>query len=199
MNKKNKIDDMFLVDNGTGFYICRGWVILEKLILLLLDVSVLVGLFLGFDELGRYLAEKNFILEGVFNSDILYSVFLLPMLYTLKESGSDLFSSAFVKAQKTDDAITVKTGWLNKHYDKLFMKDVNNAEVYKSFGGSVFGYYTLVLYALGGNVSIPYIKENEHNTILIKNIMSKIKENQAVNRLPNTKCSEDKNVINNAD
>lgn len=175
---KGEIDSLFTDSSGEKFNIRRKLVLVENILHFGVRLFWLVLAFLGFDALGGYLAKEHIILNGVFNSDLLYSIFLIPALYELKNSFHGFFESCFVVASKNQDSITVKRGWVAKNYDKLFIKEINNAEVYKTFIGAWFGYFQLVLYAVGGVISIPYIKDDEHNNKLISDIMDQIKQNQ---------------------
>ncbi len=175
---EGKIDSLFTDLDGYAFNIRRIYGLLGNILLLATKLFWLGSAFWGFDALGRYLAKERIILEGVFNSDLLYSIFLIPALYALKNSFHGFFESCFVVASKNQSSITVRRGWIAKSYDKLFTKEINNAEVYKTFWGACFGYFQIVLYAVGGVISIPYIKDDEHNHKLIADIMEQIKNNQ---------------------
>lgn len=175
---EGKIDRLFTDLDGEKFHIRRKLVLVENALHFIMRLFWLALAFWGFDALGRYLAKEHIILKGVFNSDLLYSIFLIPALYALKNSFHGFFESCFVVASKNQNSITVKRGWVAKSYDKLFIKEINNAEVYKTFWGACFGYFQIVLYAVGGVISIPYIKDDEHNNKLIADIMEQIKTNQ---------------------
>lgn len=88
------------------------------------------------------------------------------------------FDSCFVKAQISENCITVKRGFLFTKYDKLYLRDVNNIEYYRSLGGKLFGYGQVDFYAIGGILNLPYVKDSEHNFNIIKGIIKNIQNNQ---------------------
>ena len=119
---------------------------------------------------GGYLTKHEVLQQGGFNSDVLFSVFVLPLLYSLKDV-KNCFSSLFVKVWKEDSALTVRRGFFTNKYDKLYFKDVNNVELYQSFGGKIFKYSTVDLYAFGGFLSLPYLKDTRKNREVIALLM----------------------------
>ena len=68
------------------------------------------------------------------------------------------------------------------YYDKLYIKDINNIELYRSLGGKIYGYCTLNFYAIGGMVQIPYVKDNTHNAKIIKHIIEAAEQNQKIEK-----------------
>ena len=107
----------------------------------------------------------------------MYSIFLIPLFIYIKDF-NDIFDSLFTKAIFNEKFITVKKGFLYKHYDKLYIKNLNNIELHRSFFGKIFGYCRLDFYAIGGFVSIPFVKDTPHNAQLIKNLMKQTEKNQ---------------------
>lgn len=122
----------------------------------------------------NYLGKLNF--EN-FNSEMLYSIFVIPLFLSLRRY-LGMFESCFVSVKMEETCITLKRGFLYTKYDKLYLKDINNIELYRSFCGKIFGYSHMDLYAMGGYVQLPYIKNTKNNFKLIQKIMKKIQENQ---------------------
>lgn len=161
--------DLLFASKGKDFDIQKKqWI--EELINCICSIAGLVVLYLLINKLG----ELNF--EN-FNSEILYSIFVIPLLLSLTQY-LDMFDSCFVSVKMEETCITVKRGLLYTKYDKLYLKDINNIELYRSILGKVFGYSHMNLYAMGGSVQLPYIKNTKNNFKLIQKIMKIIQENQ---------------------
>jgi len=150
---------------------------IEELVRLSFIVLVLIGLFVIFNKIGNFLYKIDILSNFSYHTDYLYSIFILPLIYYLKDI-VNAFDSLFVIAIIKDNCLTVKRGLLFTKYDKLYLKDVNNIEYYRTLGGKIFGYGQLDLYAIGGILSLPFVKDNKHNFIIIKNIIKQVKRNQ---------------------
>ena len=92
-----------------------------------------------------------------------------------------MFTSCFAEAMIKDSYISVKHGLLYTKYDKLYLTDLNNIELYRSLCGKIFGYSTLELYAFGGYVCLPYLKNTKNNFKIIKKLMEQTQNNQKRN------------------
>jgi len=142
----------------------------EEIIKIILRIVLIASLFFLFNFLGESLVKHKKLIEGGFNSDLLFSLFVLPLLYSLKDI-KDCFESCFVKIWISDNYITVKRGFLNKKYDKLYIDDVNNIEMTQTLGGKYLKYLTIDLYALGGFLRMPYLADTEKNFKAISELM----------------------------
>lgn len=161
--------DLLFISKGKDFDIQRKqWI--EEFINCFCTIFGIYILYLIINKLGELKFEN-------FNSEILYSIFVIPLLLSLVQY-LDMFDSCFVSVKMEETCITVKRGLLYTQYDKLYLKDINNIELYRSIFGKVFGYSHVDLYAMGGYVRLPYIKNTRNNFKLIQNIMQKIQENQ---------------------
>ena len=148
----------------------------EEIIKLIGKILLVCILFWGLNFIGKYLASHKDLLQDNFDSSILFSIFVLPLLYSLKDV-KDSFGSLFVKIWKDKTSITVRRGLLWVKYDKLYLKDLNNIEMYQSIGGQIAGYCSLDLYAVGGVVSLPYLKDTDKNRKVVYKLMDKAKKN----------------------
>ena len=144
-------------------------------------------LFCILNIIGEKLAQNNFFIQGGFNSDILYSVLVLPLLYSLKDAKA-CFESVFIKVWKGPGYITVKRGLLNIGYDKLYIDEINNIELTRSFCGKFGHYCSIDLYAMGGFLRIPYLKENKENFKVIEELMTIIQHNNDKGITPSNKA-----------
>lgn len=149
---------------------------LEELLKIFVKVMCIFLLFLLVNKFGEYLTEQNVLQQSGFNSDVLFSVFVLPLLYSLKDV-RDCFGSLFVKVWQDETSITVKRGLFWNKYDKLYLKDLNNIELYQSLCGKIWKYCSLDLYAVGGILSIPYLKYTNKNKKVVSELMEKASKN----------------------
>ena len=171
---KNKISyklDKLFFNKGPHFDI-RRIQCFENIFTLIFKISLLYFCFNLYDWIGNKWLKD-------FQSNDLYSIFIIPLLYSLKDY-TNMFNSCFVEAIVTNDYISVKQGFLYKKYDKLYLKDLNNIELYRSLFGKLFGYGTLELYAFGGYVCVPYIKNTKNNFKIIRKLIKNIKTNQKI-------------------
>ncbi len=172
MKKRNNLYDLDLLffHKGINFDIQKKqWC--EEFVNCLLKVGLLIILFNIFDFIGKCYK---------FNTDYLYSVFFIPLFLSLKDY-KQMFTSCFAEAMIKDSYISVKHGLLYTKYDKLYLKDLNNIELYRSLCGKIFGYSTLELYAFGGYVCLPYLKNTKNNFKIIKKLMEQTQNNQKRN------------------
>jgi|GEM_PF-5844607 len=112
--------------------------------------------------------------------DTLFSILLLPILLILK-NGHVLLEPFTIRAYLTRDDVTVRSGLLTRKSDKLKIETLENIELVKTPLGricSVFGkgYGTLNLYAYGGTVIMPYLKNPEVVQKDIEEILNEIKQ-----------------------
>lgn len=142
----------------------------EELVKIAFKIFLLISSFFVFNYLGESLAKHKLLIEGGFNSDILFSFFVLPLLYSLNDI-KDCLDACFVEIWRSDKYITVKSGFLNKKYDKLYIDEVNNIEMSQSLGGKIFQYVTIDLYAVGGVLRMPYLADTEKNFKAISELM----------------------------
>jgi hypothetical protein len=161
---------------------------LEEIIKLIGKVFLVCILFWILNFIGKYLSTHKELLQGNFDSSILFSVFVLPLLYSLKDV-KDCFGSLFVKIWKDEKSITVKRGILWIEYDKLYLDDLNNIEMYQSPGGRIAekigritngritGYCSMTLYAVCGVVSLLCLKDTDKNRKVISELMEKAQKN----------------------
>jgi len=175
--KHQGIDRLFEESNAQHIEIQKLQFI-EELVRLLFIVCVLICLFVIFNKIGNFLSQIAILSNFSDHTDYLYSIFILPLIYYLTDI-TRAFDSLFVTALIKDNSLTVKRGLFFTKYDKLYLKDVNNIEYYRTPGGKLFGYGQLDLYAIGGVLSLPFVKDNKHNFIIIKNIIKQVKKNQS--------------------
>jgi hypothetical protein len=104
----------------------------------------------------------NYLFEGEFTSDTLFSLLMLPALYILKTSHI-ILSPYFVKVQISNTEVESRTGILTQRLDKLNLRTVENIEIVTTLGGRIggtlFGYSTIHLYAHGSWVQLPFLKK----------------------------------------
>ena len=161
--------DLFFVSKGKDFDIQKKQ-FLEEVADGIFSVLKLIFLYYLINYIGKSKFEN-------FNSEILYSIFVIPLFLSLRRYFG-MFDSCFVSVKMEETCITLKRGFLYTKYDKLYLKDINNIELYRSFCGKIFGYSRMDLYAMGGYIQLPYIKNTKNNFKLIQKIMRKIQENQ---------------------
>lgn len=163
-----KIDDLFLSEEGTIIEIEKKQCI-ERITYFVLFI---LGLYICY-RLCNSVGEK--ITSEDFNTGFLYSVFLLPLFYYIKDF-FNMFDSCFTEARYSDGCITVRRGFFYRRYDKLYLDDVDNIELYRSFGGRIFGYSSIYFYSFGGFLELPYVKDNKHNEKKIQEIIEGVQE-----------------------
>ncbi len=189
MHKKDDVKDIKIIDNlflDDGVYFdvqSKQWI--EEFIKLLGELSGLTILFLIFSYIGQFISQYSQLIEdklsinlgNEFNTSYLYSIFVIPVLFSLKKY-INMFDSLFVKILFNDNSITIKRGFLYKHLDKLYIKDIDNIELYKSLFGKIFGYSNITFYSHGGLVSLSYIKNTNSNYDKVSKIMEYVKDKQ---------------------
>lgn len=185
-NYMNDIDELFKEEKGIELKIEKKQCF-EEIGKICLKILLLLILFCILNIIGEKLAQNNFFIQGGFNSDILYSVLVLPLLYSLKDA-KDCFESVFIKVWKGPGYITVKRGFLNIGYDKLYIDEINNIELTRSFCGKFGHYCSIDLYAMGGFLRIPYLKENKENFKVIEELMTIIQHNNDKGITPSNKA-----------
>lgn len=174
--KPNKrLDTLFEGKTGQERLDIEKYQFVEEIAKIAVKVLCVYGLFVGLNWLGEFLAKNELFIKGGFNSDVLFSVFVLPLLYSLKDI-KNCFESLFVTVWKDDDSITVKRGSLWCKYDKLYFNDLNNIEFNRSLGGKLGKYCSLKLYAVGGITIVPYLKDTEKNHQAVSQLMSIAKQ-----------------------
>ena len=185
-NYMSDMDELFKEEKGIELKIEKKQYF-EEIGKICLKVLLLLILFYILNIIGEKLAQNNFLIQGGFNSDILYSVLVLPLLYSLKDA-KDCLESVFIKVWKGPGYITVKRGFLNIRYDKLYIDEINNIELTRSFCGKFGHYCSIDLYAMGGFLRIPYLKENKENFKVIEELMTIIQHNNDKGITPNNKA-----------
>lgn len=175
MRHKNLIKLFESKENSIELDVARGqWI--EEVCKLMGKVLLVYILFWGLNWVGAYLVTHKELLYGEFDSSFLFSIFVLPLLYSLKDV-KDCCVSLSVEVWQDNTSITVKRGWLWRKYDKLYFNDLNNIELYQSLGGRIGQYCSLDLYAVGGVVSLPYLKDTDKNRKAVSSLMKIAREN----------------------
>lgn len=126
--------------------------------------------------------------------DTLFSILLLPTLLILK-NGHVFLEPFTIRAYLTSDDVTVKSGLLTRKSDTLKIETLENIELVKTPLGRIFtlfgkGYGTLNLYAYGGTVIMPYLKNPEIVQQNIEEILNKIKQDKQKNTNQITNSNE---------
>ena len=126
-----------------------------------------------------FICYKNIVIFFNLKTDtnLLISIFILPLIISFGDFLIN-FNNSFIKISKNANYITVKRGFFSISFDKLYIKDVNNIELYKTFFGKMFNYSKINLYALGGVISIEFLKDNKNNYKIIKKLAEIIQKNQ---------------------
>ncbi|WP_169338286.1 PH domain-containing protein [Colwellia piezophila] len=127
----------------------------------------LIGLYftyLVFKKMGISLMGKEF------QTDTLFSLLLLPVLYIFKDSHV-VFKPFTIKVLLNDKDVTVTSGFFTKRHDKLTIRTVDNIELITTPIGRLYNYGTLHLYTPGATVTLPYIKNAIEIQVRIENIM----------------------------
>ena len=180
-NKQNNIDKLFKIPTSTEPLTISNGPILENFLRIGFRIVLFCGLFWFFNKIGELLASQEwFFTKSNFDTSFLYSVFLLPLLYSLRDV-VHCFDSCWTKAYIEKDCIVVKRGFTYTAYDKLYIKDINNVELHRSLLDKVCGYSDITLFALGGLVSIPFVKDAEQNFKAIESVIKQVSKNQKQN------------------
>ncbi len=177
MEVNSKLDALFEGNAGREHLDIQRYQFLEEFAKVVIKIVCVYGLFVGLNWLGEFLARHQVIIKGGFNSDVLFSVFVLPLLYSLKDIKNSL-ESISVTVWKNDTSITVKRGGWRCSYDRLYFKDLNNIEFSRSIGGRIGKYCTLKLYAVGGVTIVPYLKDTDKNCQAVTQLMEIAADNQ---------------------
>jgi hypothetical protein len=114
----------------------------------------------------------NNLFEDAFQSDLLFSLFILPALYLLKDAPS-MINDLWVRAGLSDKELFVRIGIFKICKDQLECKNIENIEVYRSLLGSWLNYGTITVYTYGSSITIPYVKDPFKQVKLIEKIKSK--------------------------
>ncbi|MBA6377686.1 MULTISPECIES: PH domain-containing protein [unclassified Colwellia] len=137
---------------------------------------------IGFKLTGVYITYLafnfcgEFLFEGEFNSDTLFSLLMLPALYVLK-TAHVIVSPYFVKVRMSETEVESRTGILTQRLDKLNLKTVENIEVVTTLGGRLFKYSTIYLYAHGSWVRLPFLKNPDQIKLKIEAKLNTINGN----------------------
>jgi len=126
--------------------------------------------YLAFDFFGEFL------FKGDFNSDTLFSLLMFPALYVLK-TAHVIISPYFVQVRMTETEVESRTGILTQRLDKLNLKTVENIEIITTVGGRLFNYSTILLYAHGSWVQLPFLNNPEKIKQKIQVNLNKINGN----------------------
>ena len=136
--------------------------------------------------IGIYLVYKfgSYIMNSEDAANTLFSILLLPALLILRD-GHIIFEPFTIKTYITDNDVIVKSGLLTRTTDKLNIKTLENIELVKTPMArlpSPFwkSYGTLNLYAYGGTVIMPYLKDPEVVQKDIEEMLNKIKQNNKI-------------------
>ncbi|MDW2974867.1 MAG: PH domain-containing protein [Alphaproteobacteria bacterium] len=176
--KEYNLDNLFVVSDDMNELSVSYLPIFENFLRIVFRISLFVLLFAFFNEIGDMISSKQwFFGDKGFDTSFLYSVFLVPLLYSLRDI-VNCFDAWWTRIYIGSKHIVVKGGLFYKKYDKLYVKDIDNAELHRTCMGSLFGYSTLTLYAPGGLVVIPFIKDNERNFERLNKLIKKIDKNQ---------------------
>lgn len=172
LNKPKKLDCFFETNKGQTIQLNKLQCI-ERIAHFLLFLFILVICY----NCCNWLGEK--LTDSIFDKQYMYSIFLIPLFLYIKDF-NNIFDACFAEAIYCEEYITVKKGLFYRSYDKLYIKDINNIELYRSLGGKLCGYCTLNFYAIGGLVQIPYVMDNIHNAKIIKQIINFTEQNQKI-------------------
>ncbi len=132
---------------------------------------------------GLYVVYKfgSFMMNSTDASNTLFSILMLPALLILRDAHI-ILEPFTIRTQITNSEVTVTRGLLTRKSDRLSIKTLENIELVKTpLGrlniGSWYNYGTLNLYAYGGTVVMPYLKNPEGIQTDIEAILKKITEN----------------------
>ena len=114
----------------------------------------IIGIFIVYFVL-KLLAP--FIAGADFNNNYLYSMLLIPIVYSLKKM-PEIFKSVFVRIAISDKFIICKRGYFRRFVDKLYVEHIDNVEMRTTIWGEWFNYGTIDLYSFGGKISLPFLK-----------------------------------------
>lgn len=173
-NKLKKLDFYFETNKGVSIQLNK-FQCLERIAHFIIFLLILYICYSCCNWLGEKLTDT------AFDKQYMYSIFLIPMFIYIKDF-NDVFDACFAKAIYYQGYISIRKGFFYHYYDKLYIKDINNIELYRSVGGKLFGYCTLTFYAIGGIVQIPYIIDNTHNAKIIKRIIEATEQNQKISQ-----------------
>lgn len=173
-NTPKLIDNLFIPKSGIIIEIEKKQCI-ERIVHFILFVLLLVVCYKVCNFIGKYLAKDTF------DSSFLYGVFLIPLFYYITDF-QDVFAACFVKAIYCKDSIIVINGFLYRSYDKLYLHDIDNIELHRSFGGKLFGYCSLDFYSFGGALRLPFVKDNKHNLKIISELMTELQNKKQGNK-----------------
>lgn len=98
-----------------------------------------------------------FVAGGDFNNNYLYSMLLIPIVYSLKKM-PEIFKSVFVRIAISKEFIICKRGYFRRFVDKLYVAHIDNVEMRTTIWGEWFNYGTIDLYSFGGKISLPFVK-----------------------------------------
>jgi hypothetical protein len=136
---------------------------------------------------GLYIVYKfgSLMMNSVDASNTLFSILMLPALLILRDAHI-IFEPFTIRTQITDSEVTVTRGLLTRKSDRLSIKTLENIELVKTpLGrlniGTWCNYGTLNLYAYGGTVVMPYLKNPEGIQMEIEAILKKITESNQQN------------------
>lgn len=156
-------------------------------------------------EVARFLPVIGFILEliieiaGVFivyymmkflapfivgesvNNNYLYSMLLIPIIYSLKKF-PDVFKSLFVRVAISEEFVVCKRGFFRKFIDKLYVSCIDNVEIRTTIWGEWLNYGVIDLYSFGGKIRLPFVKNPCVVYFELKDKMEKCKKNSFVNK-----------------
>lgn len=156
-------------------------------------------------EVARFLPVIGFILEliieitGVFivyymmkflapfivgesvNNNYLYSMLLIPIIYSLKKF-PDVFKSLFVRVAISEEFVVCKRGFFRKFIDKLYVSCIDNVEIRTTIWGEWLNYGVIDLYSFGGKIRLPFVKSPCIVYFELKDKMEKCKKNSFVNK-----------------
>jgi hypothetical protein len=136
---------------------------------------------------GLYMVYQfgTLMMNSVDASNTLFSILMLPALLILRDAHI-ILEPFTIKTLITDSEVSVTRGLLTRTTDKLSIKTLENIELVKTpLGrlniGSWCNYGTLNLYAYGGTVVMPYLKNPEGIQTEIEAILKKITESNQQN------------------
>ena len=131
-DNKYNIDNLFSIPTKNKEITISHWPVVESLSRIAFRVVLFCALFLFFNQLGEWLSAKEwFFTRGGFDTSFLYSMFLLPLLHSLRDI-VHCFDSCWTDAYIVNDSIVVKRGLTYTAYDKLYVKDINNIKLNKN-------------------------------------------------------------------
>jgi hypothetical protein len=141
-------------------------------------IEALLEIFIKLGGLYLVYLFGSYVMGSEDAENTLFSILILPALLILKD-GYIILLPFTIKTYITDNDVIVKSGLLTRTTDKLNIKTLENIELVKSPMARIpspfwKGYGTLNLYAYGGTVTMPYLKEPEKMQKEIENILLRI-------------------------